>query len=118
MIMRVPSPKRRGDIIALFMSPIFFEGSFLQVHIRKTTSEKTLLIIVPKKCGIAVRRNRIRRIIRGWFRICWQQFPDGISFMVKVSTDIKDISKNKLSKILRNELEKFAEQFRLSNFGE
>jgi len=111
--MRIPSPKKRNDIIALFKAPVFAKGLFLQIRLRKTTGKKALLIIVPKKCGIAVRRNRIRRIIRGWFRIRWQKFPDNISFMVKVSTDIKNISKNKLSTTLRTELEKLTEQFRL-----
>ncbi|HDG68318.1 MAG TPA: hypothetical protein ENG11_04145 [candidate division Zixibacteria bacterium] len=105
--MKIPSPKRRRLTIALFRAPVLVGGDFIVVKVLPSPEGKSLLISVPKKCGKAVRRNRIRRIIREWFRLRWNQVPENISILVQTLPATTQLSKNKLSPSIRAELEKF-----------
>ena len=112
--MRVPSPKKRKTIIGLFRAPVVFEGEYILVRAAEPVEGKTLLISVPKKCGKAVRRNRIRRIVREWFRVRWDEVPE-FTVLVRVSPKTRQLSKRKLSPSIRAELEKALEKLKKFN---
>ncbi|RKZ34695.1 hypothetical protein DRQ33_01615 [bacterium] len=111
--MRVPSPKTRAEIISLLHAPTVVEGSFLIIKARKNPPQKSLMVSVSARCGNAVRRNRIRRIVREWFRVNWESIPEDMSFLVKVLPSTRNLSKNKLSPSIRNELHQLMKQFYL-----
>jgi len=105
-------PKKQRDIIALHKAPVEYKGLFVLIKRRKT-SEKKLVIVISKKCGIAVRRNRIRRIIREWFRIYWDKLPAHESWLIKVLPKSQELSAKKISISIREELEEFYKQLSL-----
>ncbi len=103
--MRLPSVRRFSEIRLLARSPTCAQGELLSIRVCRGEGEARFLIVVPSKCGKAVRRNRIRRIIREWCRKNFAFFPEGTLWMVRVLPAVARLSDKKLSPALRGELE-------------
>ena len=102
--MRLPAVKIRHEVIKLVSSEKKIRGKLLEIREAECDGGPRFLIAVPKRCGKAVRRNRIKRIIREWCRVNYDVFPEGTMWFIKVSPAVKELSDRKLSKELRGEL--------------
>ena len=59
-------------------------GSWIIVDVRKNKTEATKMgITASKHYGIAVKRNRFKRIVREAFRLCRYQLPTGFDLNIK-----------------------------------
>ncbi|MCD6417265.1 ribonuclease P protein component [bacterium] len=103
--MKLPTIKGRDEIISLIRQPFCASGKFFSLkNISAEEDEIKFLISISKRCGNAVRRNRIRRIIKEWCRKRYEKFSKGKRWMIVVLPSVKEISNKKLSPLLRNEL--------------
>lgn len=109
--MKLPAVKMRNEILTLIREGCCASGDFLKI--RYSTAEtdgKKFLISISRRCGNAVSRNRIRRIIREWCRKRYDYFSPGRNWMITVLPSVKNLSAKKLSPVLRTELQQLFEK--------
>jgi ribonuclease P protein component len=69
-----------------------YSDNFIIIVSRNESGAKRLGITVSKKVGNAVRRNRIKRLIREFFRLNKADFLDSQDIVVIVKRDIPDLT--------------------------
>ena len=70
-------------------------------------SQNRLGLVVSKKIGNAVKRNRVKRIIREYFRINRHKFPLGRDVIIIAKTGADSLN----YKVLKKEIEKIQDKF-------
>jgi len=65
---------------------------FRVTHMPNDSSITRLGITVSKKIGNAVKRNRIKRVIREFFRLNKSRFPDGYDIVIAARKDASHLS--------------------------
>ena len=79
-------------------------AQFVRVKSRYSLLGPRILIQIPKRVGVAPRRNRAKRIIREWFRQNLDALPSR-DFLIFVKKKL-DISRQEMGKKIREELDK------------
>ena len=84
----------RGRRLVFYRGPIYGSGPTPEAPSPESVSR--FCVVVAKKCGTAVRRNRIKRIVREIIRHHRDRIPPGFDYVLRVDcsrvTEIKTIS--------------------------
>lgn len=68
-----------------------FTGRYIVVHILQNQSNRKAGILVSRKIGNAVKRNRIKRLIREAYRLNKHSLPDNIHLVIIAKQGIGDL---------------------------
>jgi len=68
--------KRRKDFERVYRKGSTWKGSCFSLHVLALDGEKKLGIVIPRKWGTAVERNRMKRVLREAFRTHADRLPD------------------------------------------
>lgn len=92
----------RNETQKLFLkSKTIFKAAFFYVKIHYSTSLQTPLkniIVIPKKCGIAVRRNYIRRITKNLIKKYNLENINKYFIFIYIKTNLDHITYNDIEK--------------------
>jgi ribonuclease P protein component len=102
--MRLPAVKIRANVLSLVRSSFYKNGQYVAVKRLKCDGDARFIISASRKCGNAVFRNRVRRIVREWLRKNYGAFPQNYYWMIRFLPTCGTLSKAKLSIVLRTEL--------------
>jgi ribonuclease P protein component len=83
--------KKKWEFLRVYSGNEKYTGSFLVLYLLKNQPDRKAGIIVPKKTGNAVRRNRIKRLIREAYRLNKNSLPSSIHLVIYAKPNI-DIS--------------------------
>ncbi len=87
----------------------FYRGNYITIYITKNNKEKNVIgIAVSKKIGNAVRRNRVKRVIRESYRLQKSNLKQGynIVFLLNRKSKEEDIKYIQISEDMKNIFEK------------
>lgn len=79
----------------------FYKGKYITIYIRKNNMQENIIgIAISKKIGKAVKRNRLKRVIREGFRLQKDLLKKGYSivFIWNKNTEIVEANYNNVSK--------------------
>jgi ribonuclease P protein component len=92
----------RKDFVNLNRFGKRYHGKHFTLILRKNTlTVKRLGITVGKKVGNSVKRNKVKRLIREFFRLNKNHFPDSCDIVVIAKTGAVDLVFRKVEKELR-----------------
>ncbi len=83
----------------------FYKGKYITIYIRKNKKQENIIgIAISKKIGKAVKRNRIKRVVRESFRLQKDLLQNGYSivFIWNKNAEIKEANYNNVSKDMLN----------------
>ncbi len=83
----------------------FYKGKYITIYIRKNKKQENIIgIAISKKIGKAVKRNRIKRVVRESFRLKKDLLQNGYSivFIWNKNAEIKEANYNNVSKDMLN----------------
>ena len=87
----------RSDFVNLNRSGKRLDTKHLRLIIKQNQQGVTRLgVVVSKKTGNAVKRNRIKRLIREFFRLNQSHFPQGSDIVVVAKKDASYLDFQKL----------------------
>lgn len=82
-MLNTSSLKLNRDFRRLYSRGKSASGAYVAVYAMKTRrNDKRLGLTVSKSFGKAVRRNRVKRLIRECYRAMEQKLPDGYDFVI------------------------------------
>lgn len=87
--------KKNYEFKNLFSKGKFYYGQYIHMYIKKgTTNYNKLGIAISKKQGKAVKRNRIKRLIRENYKNFENRIEKGINILIIINKekDIKEIT--------------------------
>ena len=73
---------RRGKRLIFYRAPRETEAT-----VAETDSVARMAFVVSRRCGTAVRRNRIKRILREIIRHNWDRLTPGYDYIIRVDPD-------------------------------
>jgi ribonuclease P protein component len=80
--------RRRKEFSAIFKTGRRIHSEYLTVILCKNTSDiRRVGIVVGKKVGVAVRRNRMKRLLREFFRLNKLRLPASQDILIVVRKD-------------------------------
>lgn len=88
---RVFAPENSRGIFKGFAENRKYAGRYLVVHILKEQPSRKVGILVSRKIGKAVKRNRIKRLIREAYRLNKHSLPDNIHLVIIAKQGIGDL---------------------------
>jgi len=75
----------RGEFLRVEKSGKRFRGKYLTISLARSDNDLTRLgLVVSRKVGCAVVRNRLKRLSREYFRNHYDQLPPGVDMVVIV----------------------------------
>jgi ribonuclease P protein component len=102
----IKSISKKKDFQEIFKNGQCIKGSYFNVYIFLTDTENIhLAIIISRKIGKAVIRNKIRRRIRGIIRTRQKEIIKGCRIIIRVKKEIQTLSYQKLQETLEKTLE-------------
>ncbi|MBN1664189.1 MAG: ribonuclease P protein component [Deltaproteobacteria bacterium] len=83
-----------------------YSENFIIIVNRNRSGVKRLGITVSKKVGNAVKRNRIKRLLREFFRLNKSDFADSQDIVIIVKRDIPDLTYQDVNRQLERLIQK------------
>jgi len=81
---------RRADFIRAIRRGRSLTHGPLRLHVRANSlGRRRFGVMVARRHGCAVRRNRIKRLCREAFRTCCQDLPDGCDYLVAPAAGVE-----------------------------
>jgi ribonuclease P protein component len=80
--------KKKWEFLRVYAGNEKYIGSSLKLYVLRNQPNRKIGILVPKKAGNAVRRNRIKRLLREAYRLNKNLIPPNIHFVVLAKPDI------------------------------
>lgn len=80
--------KKRWEFLRVYAANEKHTGALLILHVLRNQPDRKAGILVSRKVGIAVRRNRIKRLIREAYRLNKNLLPPNIYVLVTAKYDI------------------------------
>ena len=84
--------KKRDYLIVYEQGTRLYSNNFIVVVHRNRSGSKRLGVTVSRKVGKAVRRNRIKRLIREFFRLNKDRFRDSQDIVVIAKRAVPELS--------------------------
>ncbi len=91
--------KRRRDFQAVYRDGAVWKGSCLSLYVLGRETGKRIGIVIPRKWGTAVERNRMKRRLREAFRKSQRLLPNA-DIIVKPTVACREVPVETLGRIL------------------
>jgi ribonuclease P protein component len=101
--------KKKYEFSILFSKGKIFYGNNITMYILKNKNEYNRMgIAIGKKCGKAVDRNRIKRLIRENYKLCEDNVKCGYNILISVNKkcEIKNVDFYKIKNDMQHLLKK------------
>jgi len=92
--------KKKWEFLRVYAGNEKYTGRFLILHLLKNQTDRKAGILVPKKAGNAVKRNRIKRLIREAYRLNKNNIPSTVHLVISAKPDIKILKYSEVEKEL------------------
>ena len=87
--------KKRKDFLKVYEDGVRVNSkNFIVILSRNQAGDKRLGITVTKKVGNAVKRNRIKRLLREFFRLNKEALPDSFDIVIIVKKGVTFLTYN------------------------
>ena len=87
--------KKRKDFLRVYEDGVRVNSkNFIVILSRNQAGDKRLGITVTKKVGNAVKRNRIKRLLREFFRLNKKTLPDSLDIVIIVKKGVPFLTYN------------------------
>lgn len=83
--------KKKWEFLRVYTEKEKYSGNLLILRVLRNQSDRKAGIIVSRKIGIAVKRNRIKRLIREAYRLNKNLLPPGIHLVITAKSDFSDL---------------------------